>query len=129
MLVDSSIWIEAAKPKSKESKTLKNLLLNPKEIIHTSKIIQLEVSQGSRTREQFSVIWDGFLGLEFLEVEETHWKFSALNFFKCKRSGISLSTIDCIIATIAQQHNVSLWTLDKIFSKVAPVLGIEVVKL
>ncbi len=129
MLVDSSVWIEASRTKSKESKKLKQILFSPKEIIYTSKIIQLEVSQGAKTREQFSIIWDGFLGLEFLEINSTHWQKCALNFFKCRRAGITVSTIDCLIGTLAQQNNVSLCTFDKIFKKISPILGIEIVEL
>ncbi|HMO16744.1 MAG TPA: PIN domain-containing protein [Oligoflexia bacterium] len=129
MLVDSSVWIESSKPKSKSGNILKNLLINPEQVIYTSKIIQLEVSQGARTREQFSVIWDGFLGLDFLEINDNHWQICALNFFKCRKAGLTISTIDCLIATLAQQYHVSLWSLDKIFSHIAPVLGIELVSL
>ena len=47
VLVDSSVWIEASRTKSKESKKLKEILFSPKEIIYTARIIQLEVSQGA----------------------------------------------------------------------------------
>lgn len=125
MLVDSSVWIESARSKSKVATSLKKVLIDQKNVIYTTKIIQLEVSQGARTREQFSIIWDGFLGLNFLEFKESFWQICALNFYKCRRSGITISTVDCMIATLAQQYHISLWSLDKIFNKAAPILGID----
>lgn len=127
MLVDSSVWISAAKSGTPESKKLKALLLDQSVEIFSSKIIQLEVSQGARTNEQFTVLWEGFENLRLLSIEDTHWKQSAINFFKCRKKGITISTIDCLIATLAQQYNRSLWSLDKVFKQVAPVLGIEVI--
>ena len=127
MLVDSSVWISAAKSGTPESKKLKALLLDQSVEIFTSKIIQLEVSQGARTNEQFTVLWEGFENLQLLPIEDTHWKQSAINFFKCRKKGITISTIDCLIATLAQQYNATLWSLDKVFKQVAPILGVEVI--
>lgn len=128
MLVDSSVWISASKSGTPESKKLKALLLDQGVEILTSKIIQLEVSQGARTNEQFTVLWEGFENLRLLPIVDTHWKQSAINFFKCRKKGITISTIDCLIATLAQQYNVTLWSLDKVFKQVAPILGVEVIK-
>jgi predicted nucleic acid-binding protein len=129
MLVDSSVWIEASKSGNKTGGKLKSLLLNPEQVLYTSKIIQLEVAQGAKTREQFSTIWDGFLGLDFLDIHENHWQFCALNFFKCRKAGLTVSTFDCLIATLAQQYHTSLWSLDKVFQKIAPILGIEIIDM
>lgn len=125
ILVDSSVWIAAAKKSSRESKNLKALLEEESNQLSTCKLIQLEVSQGARTKEQFLTLWEGFESLAMLEIRESDWKMSSLNFFKCKKKGLTLSTIDCLIATLAQQYNHELWSLDKVFKKVAPVLGIE----
>ncbi len=125
MLVDSSIWIEASKSNSKISKKLSEALKNPKAAIYTTNIIQLEVCQGARTKEQFLKLWDGFLALEFLEFKDQFWQISAVNYFKCKKRGITLSTVDCMIATLAQQYSIPLWSNDKIFKRINSVLGFE----
>lgn len=124
-LVDSSVWIAAQNTKNKEYKILKNLLEDNEQAIYTAKIIQVEVSQGAKTPEQMAKLWEGFLGLEFLEITNHHWLMSAQNFFKCRKKGISLSTIDCMIATIAQSYGVPLWSNDKIFAAISPILGFE----
>lgn len=128
MLVDSSVWIFAAKSGTSESKLLKSLLQDQTQEVHTCKIVQLEVSQGARTRDQFSVLWEGFQSLKMLQIQDVHWQMSALNFFKCKKKGLSISTVDCLLATLAQQYHVPLWSLDKVFMKMAPILGVEVVR-
>lgn len=128
MLVDSSVWISASRSGTPESNDLKTLLLNQNKEIYTTKLIQLEVSQGARTSEQFTVLWEGFENLKLLSIENQHWKQSATNFFKCRKKGITISTIDCLIATLAQQYNVTLWSLDKVFKQIAPILGVEVIK-
>ena len=128
MLVDSSVWISASKVGTLESKLLKSLLLDESKDVFTCRIIQLEVSQGARTRHQFSVLWEGFQNLKMLPIQDLHWKMSALNFFKCRKKGLTVSTIDCLLATMSQQYHIPLWSLDNVFVKMAPILGIEVVK-
>lgn len=125
MLVDSSVWIAASSPRKKECKQLKELLVNKGHQLCISQIIRLEVAQGARSKEQFNKLWNGFSSLVMLEVKESHWQMVAFNFMKCRSKGISISTNDCLIATLAQQYHVPLWSLDKIFQKVQPVLGLE----
>lgn len=124
VLVDSSVWIDAAKPTSKNKRRLSELI-HSEEIICYSNPIQAEVCQGARTQREFEKLWDAFLGFHPLEVKKSHWEQTAWNYFRCRKKGISVSTIDCLIATTAQSYRVPLWTLDKVFTKMQPVLGFD----
>jgi predicted nucleic acid-binding protein len=122
-LVDSSIWIGAQDPHSEECRALKKLLLNVEETVFTAKIIQLEVCQGARTEREFEFLWSSFFGLEFLKIEEDHWEESAKNYMSCKKEGLNVSTIDCLIATLSRSYRVDLWSKDKIFSSLSKIIG------
>ena len=124
VLIDSSIWIAAASSKNKECLELKRLI-QKNELIFIIRPVQVEVCQGVKTEEQFSKLWDAFLGFQFLEVIDRHWYLSAYNYFKCRKKGITLSTMDCLIATLAAEYKVPLWTLDKCFKLMQPILGFE----
>ena len=125
VLVDSSVWIAAASPKAKE-KNILVAMIEKQELICITKLIQIEVCQGSRSEELFRRLWDSFLGFNFLDVHEDHWDRSAWNFFKCKKKGITVTTIDCLIATLAHDYQVPLWTLDKDFKFMQPVIGFDI---
>lgn len=124
VIVDSSVWIAAQSPTKKECLRLKRLILR-EEIIYIVKPVQVEICQGARSEEQFHKLWDSFLGVEFLEITDRIWGLSAWNYFKCRRKGVTLTTLDCLIATVAREYQVPLWTLDKIFKRVQPMIGFE----
>ena len=124
VLVDSSVWIAAAHSKNKECLQLKRLILS-NELIYLVRPIQVEVCQGARSEEEFQMLWDSFLGFQFLEITDRHWGLSAWNYFKCRKKGITLSTVDCLIATLAKEYQAELWSLDKVFKQVQPVIAFQ----
>lgn len=125
VLVDSSVWIAASNPKNKECLALKRLIHQDEKIALVD-LIQLEVCQGARTEEQFQRLWDAFLGFHFLPIEKHHIGLSAYHFFRCRKKGITIGTIDCLVGTIAAANQVPLWTLDKNLIRAAPLIGIDV---
>lgn len=124
ILIDSSVWIAGQNPKNSECLHLKRMIAKD-ELIYTAKPIQIEVCQGAKTEELFHKLWEGFLGFEFLPIEDRHWGLSAWNYFKCRKKGLTVSTIDCLIATLSREYQVPLWTLDLHFEKIRPVIGFE----
>src|SRR3989344_2502720 len=53
------------------------------------------------------------LGTQFFEMTDKIWGLSSWNYFKCRKKGVTLTTLDCLIATVAKEYRISLWTLDK----------------
>lgn len=127
VLVDSSIWIDSSRTKSPVGKKLKEMILK-NEPIFILRIIQVEVCQGTRTEEEFQRLWEGFLGFDNLPVSDRLMGISAWNFFKCRKKGITISTIDSIIATASREHQILLWTIDKCFKKIQPIIGFELLE-
>lgn len=124
VLVDSSIWISASNSKNAECFRLRKMI-RENELIYLAKPIQTEVCQGARTEEQFHRLWDSFLGFEFLEITDRLWGLSAWNYFRCRKKGLTPGTLDCLIATLAAENRVPLWTNDRLFQKIQPLLGFE----
>ena len=124
VLVDSSVWIAAANSKNRECLELKRMIVS-NELIYLTRPIQAEVCQGARSSEEFHKLWDAFLGFEFLEITDRHWGLSAWNYFQCQKKGITLSTLDCLIATLAKEYRVPLWSIDKCFTQIQSIIGFE----
>lgn len=124
VLIDSSVWIAAASAKNKECLALKRLI-KANEAIFIAQPIHVEVCQGARTEEEFHKLWEAFLGFEILEITDRHWGLSAWNYFRCRKKGLTVSTIDCLIATLAKEYRIPLWTLDKAFPKMRGIIGFE----
>ena len=47
------------------------------------------------------------------------WKEAAKLYFDLRKKGITVETIDCIIAVIAIKNKLKLFTLDKHFKKIS----------
>lgn len=124
VLVDSSVWIAAASPKNSECLKLKRMI-GVGESILVTRTIQVEVCQGARSEEEFHRLREGFLGFECLEIDDKHWGLAAWNYFSCRKKGLTVSTMDCLIATLAREFRMPLWTLDKAFARMKPIVGFE----
>ncbi len=124
VFVDSSVWIAAQNPKGQVYKNLSQLIIKD-ELIYTADIVQTELAQGARSEGDFHKIWNNFLGFEFLKIEKRHWEMSAWHYFKARRRGLTVGTIDCLIATLAHDYRVPLWSLDHDHVRLQPIIGFE----
>ena len=125
VLVDSSVWIAASRKDSPQAKSLGRLLRADEVEVYTTELIRVEVTQGARTTEEFERLWLGLNALQPLSFSENSYQKSAWNYFRLRKQGISIATIDCLIGTLAAEHKVSLWSLDKVFKRISPLLGFE----
>jgi predicted nucleic acid-binding protein len=124
ILIDSSVWIAADQKRLPEHKRLR-AMIEADELIVTCLPIQVEVCQGARTKAEFDYLWNAFLGFDRLEIRPEHWEASAWNYFRCRESGVTPSTVDCLIATLAHAYRVPLWTRDKSFRAMQPIVGCD----
>lgn len=124
VLVDSSVWIAASNPRNKECLVLKRLI-QKNELIYITRPIQVEVCQGAKSEEEFHKLWDALLGFEFLEITTKQWGISSWNYFRLRKKGKTLSTIDCLIGTLSSEYGVPLWTLDKTLKAAHAIIGFD----
>ena len=124
VLVDSSVWVSASDSRNPECLKLKRLIA-ANERVCIVKAIQVEVCQGARSDGEFRQLWENLLGFEILEATDLLWGKSAWNYFKCRRKGLTVGTLDCLIATVARENEISLWTLDKQLRKTRSVIGFD----
>lgn len=124
VLVDSSVWIAGSLPRNPECLQLKRLI-SQRENLYITRLIQVEVTQGARTEVEFHRLWESFLGFPTLDVTDLIFGKSAYNFFRARKKGITLSTLDCVIATLAVESHMPLWSLDHMFTRLAPLIGLE----
>ena len=124
VLVDSSVWIAGANPRNKECLALQRLIKR-NELLYVTRPIQVEVCQGAKTEEEFHRLWDAFLGFEFLEISTRIWGTSAWNYFRLRKKGRTLSTLDCLIGTLGSEYGIPLWTLDRNLRDAHSIIGFD----
>lgn len=126
ILVDSSVWVDffSARP-GLAGDTLRRMIEDAEPFALTG-IVVVEVLQGL-TRDVGRI--EGYLAQwDLLEPRgfETYREAAAI-FRKARSHGVTLTTTDALIAAIAVEHGVALFTLDKDFVRIAGWMGLTLV--
>ena len=127
-LVDTSIWIDYFRNRDNSSlKFFIKVLENAVPFGITSEIYQ-EILQGSKTKNDFKTLTKFLSKQRFFSPKDKvrTYQSAAELYFLGRSSGITIrSTIDCLIAQIAIEHNLILLHNDKDFvllNKISPKL-------
>jgi predicted nucleic acid-binding protein len=120
ILVDSSVWIDflgsAPSPAGAELRRM----ITDAEPLALAGVVITEVLQGLRRDvsrlEHYLSQWDMLEPKGFSTYRE-----AAAIFRVARAKGVAVTTIDALIAAIALEHGVTLFTLDKDFSRLAGI--------
>ena len=118
-LVDTSAWICFFSRRGFEDikKTLFTLL--DEDRAATAGPILVELIQGTRTAEEEETIKKLFKGIHWLSVTDDHWHKAAESAFDLRRTGVTSSAIDTLIAILAIDYRCTLLHKDSHFELIA----------
>jgi len=124
ILVDTSVWIDFFSFSPGRAGSELRRLIDEVEPFALTGVVVTEVLQGL-TRdvnriERFLSMWDLLEPRSF----STYREAAAISRL-ARSKGISLTTIDTLLAAIALEHRASLFTLDKDFSRVARISSLR----
>ena len=124
IFVDSSVWIDflSSRP-GPGGRELRRLIEDGQPVAVTG-VVVTEVLQGL-TRDVKRI--ENYLRLfEMLEADGFDTYRAAAVFFRVARSrGVTLTTTDALIASIAVQNAAALFSLDRDFVRMAPLAGLR----
>jgi predicted nucleic acid-binding protein len=124
ILVDSSVWIDFfnARP-TRAGKELRRMIADAEPIAITG-VVVAEILQGltrdSTQVEQYLSMWDMLEPRGF----ETYREAAAI-FRGVRAKGVSVSTINALIAAIAREHGAGVFTTDRDFFRIARVANLS----
>lgn len=115
ILVDSSVWIDFFNGHASAERNALSSLFESDHQICTCGVVVSEVLQGLRMTRTRVKIAELFLDLTLLEPQGIELYFRAADLYSGLRDrGKTIrSTIDCLIAVIAEQHGCALLARDK----------------
>lgn len=124
VLVDSSVWIEAARRAgSLEFKVGLEGLLEAAEGMFCAPI-KLEVLGGARKEDRKRLKYY-FDCIPYRTIDESAWEFAVEQAWKLHDKGISVPWNDILIANFALRSNCRVYAKDKHFEVMRDVLGIR----
>lgn len=115
ILIDTSAWISLFRGEcSAEMQEFAKRCITERRAV-TCHIIILELLQGCTTKTERDDLQQELEALHILPLIENVWSFSYDVGFKLRRSGITIPTVDIIIASLAIVNDCALLHLDRRF--------------
>ena len=88
-------------------------------------VVLAELIRGCRTAKEAEATTSRLAGLRFIETAFSTWQRAGEPSFGLRRKGITLPLSDLVIAALALEHRVEIYTLDPHF-KAVPGLALYV---
>lgn len=125
VLVDSSVWIDFfSKGSSPVKEKLTSLIAVQDEVVLCGVILQ-EVLQGFKLEEEFKEAQSALLKFLFIEPDRSTYIQAAGFYRQLKKQGITVHSIDLLLASLAIQWDAPLFTLDKDFDLLRDKMGLK----
>lgn len=124
-LVDTSVWIDFIRGKATTATKQLLDIFNAGQTVGISPVIFQEVLQGAESEQRFNQFKDYFMGLPFYYPKNAAASYAeaAHIYFMCRRNGLTIrSTIDCLIAQTAIEHQLILLHNDMDFKHIAKII-------
>lgn len=132
VLVDTSVWSIAFRRDASHLSNIVlrlNKLIDDGDYIFCTGIILQELLQGFHGPKQKKLILEHFQSLAMIvPTLEDHIQAALLR-NRCRRSGISIGTIDVLIASLCITRKLTLFTSDKDFHHVAKSERLDILRL
>jgi predicted nucleic acid-binding protein len=124
-LVDTSVWIHALRPTGNTGiqAKLKPLIVNEQTAV--TEWILLELMTGLVKSEQPASLLQWFTPVPRLSFNQEWWNTAWDLAGRLRRQGVTPSAADCLIATIAIKHQVTLIHCDSDFEAMKPILPLQ----
>ena len=120
VIADSSVWIDFQRaPDSEVGRELDRLLAN-NEVVMVGPVLT-EVLQGARSEGELEFFSSHLTALWFLETNQETWVRAGELNHRLRQEGRVLALGDLIIATLALEYNVPVYSLNGDFDRVSGV--------
>lgn len=117
ILVDSSVWIQAWRGRDADViATLARLVEG--ERVRINPLIRTELLQGARDGRHQQQLRHLLEPIRVQPLPEALWEESPKLYLQCRQRGVTLTTIDALIAVHAKIGKMQLWSLDGIYRKI-----------
>ena len=129
ILVDTSVLIDFFKGIKKEGTSKLESILQQSIPFGINSFILQEVLQGAASEKEYSLIKKYLISQRFYHLKEPVNSFieAAGIYMKCRKKGITIrSTIDCLIAQTAIEHNLSILHSDNDFTAMSEIIPLKI---
>ena len=120
ILVDSSVWVRALRRGDSQERRELDALLEADEVAITD-IIAAEVLQGASSDAEFEGFVERLDALHYFHADEGLWLRAAKVSFDLNRRGLTTALSDVVIATVAVENDLEMYSIDSDFQRISGV--------
>ena len=117
ILVDTTIWIEFFRGRSKIADDFEMLLME--NAVCICGIVMFEVLRGIKSEGEKNRILSILASLPYIEMTKKLWQSAAELSVSAKLKGMNLPLSDIFIAAIAIENDLPIYTVDKHFTQIS----------
>lgn len=127
ILVDTSVWVDFLTGKDTPYRHILHQLIEKEEEICITEIILTEILQGIKDDNLYETTKSYLLEFPIIKPRGIETFISAAEIYrKCRKQGKTVrKTVDCIIAAIARESNLTLFHNDKDFVIIEKCMGLK----
>lgn len=129
ILVDTSVLIDLFKGSKNKAVADLHDIIQAEVPFGIASVIYQEILQGAKSPREYASLKDYLSTQRFFHPKDpiASYADAAEIFFTCRRNGVTVrSTIDCLIAQIALEHDLLLLHNDRDFSAMAEVVDLRI---
>ncbi len=118
VIPDTSAWIQYFRVgSSPEAAVVRSLLVSDRVMLVG--VVFAELLRGARTQEQLEVLQDTLQSLPYTETDKGTWTLTGRILYSLERTGERIPVPDALIAAIAIQNDLSVYSQDDHFNRVS----------
>jgi predicted nucleic acid-binding protein len=131
ILVDTSIWIDFLRGENSLERRILHKLIEDEEEISITGIILMEILQGIKDDKKHQITKNYLLEFPMYEPSGNDTYIDAARIYReCRNNGKTIrSTIDCIIAAICLENDLSVLHKDRDYDIIHECTGLKVFKV
>jgi hypothetical protein len=118
VLVDTSVWVDFFRKRDSAVSIKLRDYLKLNKVCYTGPII-VELYQGAKTQHEIEVFNQLFDTITYVDITKKHFHNAGLISQKAAREGRIFSTVDVILAVLAHDEELSLFSLDHHFQDIS----------
>jgi len=117
VVADTSVWIPFFNEPESEEKRELAALIDADRLVMVG-VVLADLIQGCRTAKEAEATTSRLAGLRFIETAFSTWQRAGELSFGLRRKGVTLPLSDLVIAALALEHRLEIYTLDPHFKAV-----------
>jgi tRNA(fMet)-specific endonuclease VapC len=118
VLIDTSVWIEFFRRKDSPISSRLRHYLELNQVCFVGPVV-IELFQGARTSREIDVINQLLETIHYIEITRTHYHHAGQMSYEASRKGQIFSVVDLILAVVAHDEQLRLFTLDTHFKDIS----------